>query len=173
MEWIEIDVPKEVITNLYAPIGSVVLHWSLLEQSIEHWVNLIYNLPSGSDVKRWKKKMPFLLTAKIKFLENRFSEMNVLRSVSAKAFKLLGEIDEISETRDILVHGALSKYQPSSDQFVFSRLSLVEGYSGHVISRSVLTIQEILGAGAKMANLSGQTMQLTEKLLTLALDDKK
>jgi hypothetical protein len=159
----EIDTPKEILDVLYAPVGAVVIYWSLLEQSIEFWVAMIYHRPGGN--KNWKKGPPFLLAAKLSFLRAKFADLAELQPFATEALGLLGEIEKMATVRDVLVHGAASTYNPSTQQIKFTRLGIDKAEKKHQERIDYLSIPDILDAGGKILNVNSRTLNFTQRLI--------
>jgi hypothetical protein len=162
MEPVEINPPKEVFDALYPAVGSVVIYWSLVEQSLEHWVAIIYHHPGGN---KDKKQIPFLLGAKLTFLRARFSDAPDLAGMSSEGLALLNKIEQMAKTRDILVHGAISAYQPKTQRLKFIRLGINKADRIHTLNPDYLSIPKILEAADVILGLMTTTINFSNRLV--------
>jgi hypothetical protein len=155
-------IPDEIYRALFPSVGSLVICWSLLEQSVESWVALIYHAPGGNV---GYKKIPFMLNAKLTFLRERFTDLAALQSFSQEGLRLLNEVERLSKIRDILVHGAISDFDEATGRLKFVRLGIDKADNMHQAKDDHLTLHEILEAGNAIVDVNAATLEFGSRLM--------
>lgn len=153
--------PKEVFDALYPAVGAAVIKWALAEQTLEHWVAIIFHSPGGNI---WKNP-PFMLKAKREYLESVFDTLPVLASFRSEGLDLLERAKRLASIRDILVHGAVSGHQPSTGLIKFVRLDIDKSDNKHTIAPELMTVTEILQIGDAISNLTVDLSLFSQRLL--------
>jgi hypothetical protein len=155
-------IPNNVYKALYPTVGSVVICWSLLEQSIESWVAIIYHAPGGN---AGYKRIPFQLAPKLEFLRTRFSDLPTLQPFSQEGLDLLNKVEQMARIRDILVHGAISDFDQATSRLKFVRLGIDKTDNMHQTKEEYLTFQQILDAGKTILDINAATLKFGTHLM--------
>jgi hypothetical protein len=158
----EIDPPAEVINRVYPAIGAVVVFWAMLEQSLEHWVAMIYRHPGGNT---GYKKVPFLFSPKVEFLREKFSNLVVLKPLAAEAFDIIEVVDRLAGVRDIMVHGGITAYQPDTELLKFIRIRIDKTDNMHTLESNYASIREILETSAIILKYWTRSLHFSKRLL--------
>ena len=156
------ELPQEVHDALYPAVGSLIIYWSLLEQSIESWVHLIYHHPGGN--MGWEKTFPFVFRRKVTFLRMRFSDFPAIDTLASDGLALLAEIEAAATKRDIFVHGALSGYEPATQRIKFVRLRVDKVNLIHQMNPDYVTIPQVLADGRIMLALTTASLGFAQRL---------
>ena len=144
-------------------IGFVVVHWSLIEQQLENWVNVCFNNCGGKQFQE-KRGLPRSLTSKTDFLKRCFNRLPVLVPFRDEGVSLVGRVSSASDRRHDLIHGAITELRPdpTSGAFRFRRI----GYHGdlHTFREFDFTPDQFAEFGPILTDLLTDTIVFSQKL---------
>ena len=106
--------PNLASDQMLTVIGACTLHWSLAEAGVDALVTMVYHRFGGKAVER---DIPRMLGRKVKFLRKGFQRSPLLQHMAAEAALLLGQIEELSEKRNLMIHGTPLKHGPEMIEF--------------------------------------------------------
>jgi len=106
--------------RLYGAVGFVVVHWALLEQSLDTCITILYHYCDGKTLVT--SELPFNLTKKRKFLKLAFNNIPKLEAFKDDGLLMVKKVGEMSGKRDDLVHSAITKLEPVNGVFHFQHL---------------------------------------------------
>lgn len=88
-----VDKPSD-IDRLYNTVGYVVVHWALMEQSLDACITIIYHYCDGKTLIA--PELPFSLSNKREFLKSSFKNIPVLSAFKKEGLLMVNKVDEMS-----------------------------------------------------------------------------
>ena len=116
------DFPQQVLMDLYAVTGELVINWGMLEASLNMIVNLVYRDFGGQYANGKAEPIPVPFTRRMNFLKTCFKKIPALVPFQDDARALRGKAKELSVVRDFIAHGFLSGHDPDTGIYTFGRL---------------------------------------------------
>ncbi len=163
-------VPQDALPPLYAAIGETVVNWSMIEAALGFWVAIIYQTAGGS---RHEKVIPLLLGRKMTFLRRCFNTIAALQQFAPEGRTLLDRIENIKDTRNMLVHGVVSDYSPDNHEFLFIRVGLDKAQTMQVIKESYIPAAKILDDSGEAMAIATDSLDFTKRLLQALVPEYK
>ena len=74
------DIPQQVLMDLYAVTGELVINWGIFEASLNMIVNLVYRDFGGQYVTGESEPIPVPFTRRLNFLKTCFKKIPALAS---------------------------------------------------------------------------------------------
>jgi hypothetical protein len=105
-----------------------------------------------------------MLDPKITFLEKRLGDLPELKPLATEGLDLLTQIKVMAQIRDILVHGAISSYDPDTQLLKFMRLRVDKREKIHAMEPEHASIPEILEASSVILRLQTQALTFGHRL---------
>jgi len=151
-DWNTTEVPNATL----AAAGAFSLNWSAMEMGLDFLAGVIWHQYGG---KTLEDENPKALARKITFLRKACKRLDSIRSASQVIESLMTRIDELTETRHRLIHGAVLGV-PQDDTLRLVRL--IHDKRGFHTGEEVTLTREELDHGAAFAQA------IAHRLLTLA-----
>ncbi len=149
--------------NLCQCIGFVVLHWALIEQQLDSWVNVCSNKCGGNHFLQGKG-VPQAMKRKITFLRRCLHGLPDLAPFREECAELLSRVLSAAEKRHDLIHGAITELRPNpiTGGFSFRRI----GYAGddHTFTEFAVTANDFQAFGPILTDLVTDTIAFSQRL---------
>ena len=110
---------------LFKAVGFVVVQWGQAAQSLELIVAMLYQNLGG---KKFARRIPVLLTAKLEFVQKCLNALPDLQSLKTEGETLVRKFEELSEKRHDLIHGAIASVSMEQGGFQFAKLDVRDGF---------------------------------------------
>jgi hypothetical protein len=155
----------EELDSLFKAVGFVVVQWGQAEQSLDMLVAMIYQQLGG---KQFAKRLPKMLSTKLKFLTECLSKISVLAPFRADGDALVADFQRLSDRRNDLIHGAIASLSPHNGAFVFAKLDIeddlhrVREFRFESSEFPVLT-KDLIDLGAHATSLARLIWELVQK----------
>lgn len=157
------DEDIRYFTDLCQCIGFVVLHWSLIEQQLDNWVNVCANNCGGKPFLGGKG-VPQALKRKAIFLKRCLRGLPALAPFRDECIRLIGRILAASNKRHDLIHGAITELRPdpTTGAFSFRRI----GYRGddHTVTEFTVTPNDFHKFAPVLTDLVTDSITFSQKL---------
>lgn len=162
--------PPNIIEALYSDVGRIVVNWSMVEQSLDFVMAIVYHDVGGRKVN---KQMSRRFSGKIEFLRKSFNKLEPLQPFKSEARVMFETAKRLSRTRHDLCHGSLSKYDFENDSFLFVVMDLKDPYTMHDARDAWLLRQQLVDDAASCERLVGELHSLSTRLMEIfMLDDE-
>ncbi len=109
---------KNETKALYQLIGFIVVHWSLLEQSLDDTSLTVFKACGGNTIK---PRVPPNLEGKLKFLHQSFCELSTLSVFKSRGLQIIERVNKLAGKRNELIHGAITNLKSENGGFVFAK----------------------------------------------------
>lgn len=159
--------PEEDFFNaLYLSVGQLVVSFSFIDQSLSHWVAMIFQIYKK---EHGETKIPHELRRKIEFLGRCFRSIDPIRHLEPQTTAIFKRLHPIIEARHFLIHGVLSKYEPGKQKFTYVRVDVTPKIH-KAVSRG-FTFERILKIGNDALTLSRETAEFSHRLLDVTVPE--
>jgi hypothetical protein len=156
--------------GLCQAIGFVVIHWALIEQQVDNWVDAVFHHCGGENLRK-DKDIPRAFNQKRRFLIVCFKKLPSLAPFSREGQNLVTRLTELSVKRNDLIHGAITALSPVNGAFQYRIIGYEKqahtlrefGFDLHdfsILERSLSdTLTEVIKFSEKLADtfLHGMT----------------
>lgn len=156
-----LSIPEDIVEPLYTAVGQLVVNWALMEQALESWVAVIYHQAGGKLVT---PKLSKRLGDKISLLRRWLVEIDQLAPFSPEGVTLLDRIEALGKTRNHIVHGAISEFEPSSLTLTFIKIDTDKCRSMQRANSLRITAAELLSAGTEAMDLASDVVDFGSTL---------
>lgn len=133
--------------RLFLATGELVIHWGLVEESVNMMSAIIYQLAGG---KHLEPELQIMLSRRIRFLRLCFNRLEALASFKDEATKLLDELRNVTELRETLCHSALNGISDNGFVLFFASSRPHKSRSHHYLDERQFQ-PEYIQAGADSA----------------------
>jgi|HubBroStandDraft_6_1064221.scaffolds.fasta_scaffold1000124_1 hypothetical protein len=159
------EMPHDFL-GLCQAIGYVVVHWALIEQQLDNWVNVSFINCGGAPLRK-QKDIPRSLNQKIKFLKICFRTLAALEPFRSDGTDLVNLISTLAPKRNNLIHGAITSIHPVNGAFEFRKI----GYDKqtHTLASFEFTLAEFSTLEESLSNLLTESLAFSVKLGTAFL----
>jgi hypothetical protein len=157
------DVDIRYFADLCQCIGFVVVHWSLIEQQLDNWVNACANNAGGKPFLK-DKGVPQALKRKATFIKRCLRELPALAEFRDECASLLSRVLSASNRRHDLIHGAITELRPdpATGAFKFRRI----GYDGddHTLTEFNVTPSDFRAFAPVLTDLVTDAIAFSQRL---------
>lgn len=109
------------LVGLCTAIGLVEVHWAMMEQQLERWIQLVWHLQGGRTLE---KTIPRAFKQKTNFLRRAFKSIPMLHVFALRAEEILSHAEGLAATRHGLTHAVVSHTEASNGRFILKKLKL-------------------------------------------------
>lgn len=156
------ELPKHIVEPLSGAVGYLVINWAMVETYLDYNMAIIFHAAGGRSVEA---KMGKALNQKIKFLRRSYRRLALLEPFAAEALPLIDRASRLSDTRHIVCHGVISKFDDQGEMFMFRRLNLADGFTMHTSKAVWIAGKQIHDDGVECEQLAAKFHDLTDRLL--------
>lgn len=147
-------------------IGWITHNWAMVEQNFEMCISMIYHDLNGKTLV--SRKLPLPWNQKVTFLKDSFVKIPEMRKYAAQGVDLVDRADAISDDRNDLVHGVLTKLRPVEKKWVFHIFDYDRSdktTNWHVLRFFNFGVDEFLKLERKLVPLAGEVGKFGHRLL--------
>jgi hypothetical protein len=157
------DEDISYFSDLCQCVGFVVLHWALIEQQLDNWVNTFCNACGGKPLLDGAR-VPLSLKGKAKYIRRCLNRLPHLAPFRDECAKLLERILSASNKRHDLIHGAITELRPDLETGAFSFRRI--GYEGdtHTFTDYAIMPDDFRTFFPVLTNLVTDAITLSRKL---------
>jgi hypothetical protein len=146
--------------NLFAAIGKIAVAWAFVEHGLEQCVAIAYRRCGGNKLSN---QVPRALSKKIDFMRKAFRRLAALAKFQPEGLALLGRIQQSSEDRHAVIHGALSGIVEGENAFIFARIDAEPQF--HKVIRSPFSVESLEEKGDSMMALALDVAQFARDMV--------
>ncbi|MFO1246823.1 MAG: hypothetical protein U1E93_01080 [Alphaproteobacteria bacterium] len=156
----QIEVPQELLMPLAASVGTLAIHWGLIENAINLKLALIHDYAGGKEIK---PNLPrTALWKKIEYLEECLEKIPALEPYRLELQGVLDRVGDKSQIRSHVLHGFVSGYTPENQRICFTRLD--PDKNGRVANNLHASLHELAIAGADAVSLASDAADAFKRL---------
>lgn len=159
--------------KFFGAIGRLTISWSHLELGLDTGIYLIHHYLGGKDRE---KELPRALSRKLKYFKRALEHLPISDQDLPKYRGLITNIQDASDTRHDIIHGAVVSHEEGSGEAKLVRLIYKDtGWDAKSIDA---TTQSILTSARDAQELANIVFQVAEGLAVIArqsaeLDDEQ
>lgn len=158
----EADLTDENLDIVYRACGAVVIRWGLVEAMLNHIVTIVYEM-AGEEHR--EPKHPNEFGRKLRFLRLCLKRVAELKPFAAEVAPLLTRAKLLGKTRDIIIHGSLSDYEPATGTILFVLFAKPKEGQKPKVENHRLTIDAIGAMATDAVDLGSDLARFTQRLL--------
>jgi hypothetical protein len=155
-------VPSNVFPPLYTAVGNLVVNWAIAESALNHIIAIIYQKAGGKHVTH---KIPVAFKRRVKFLRLCFNRVDALKPYADEGRDILRKAAKLTFIRNAVIHGAVSNYEPATQQYTFTKLDVVDNDTIHQVNSVTTTLSDLNGAAIDSQNVTRVTNALSDRLM--------
>jgi hypothetical protein len=152
-------MPKQLdddLTSYWTALGFSTASWSALEYVLDTHVQLIRKHYGGKEIAA---EVPRGLKPTVKFLCRCFRQLDSLRGISHTMLPLLEKVTELSEKRNLIVHGAAVGFF-TANGIPLTRLRGAKTRTTYETEEQTVSITEIYAIGHQTAPLAAEIAKI-------------
>lgn len=158
----ENPVPKEVVDPLCTAVGYVVINWAFVEGALDTCINTIYLYAGGRHVET---ELPGAISRKITFVRRCLKSIDALGPFKDEGIALLKRVNVVKDTRHMVVHGCVTKYEPKDHRFTFTKIEPINNRTDQELNRLTITAQKLMEDGSECLSLWKALIQFSHRLM--------
>jgi hypothetical protein len=157
---------QEDLDNIAKAFGLVVIQWGNSEQSLDMLVALLWQ---SFPTREFAKRIPVMLSLKLKFLRKSFASVKTLKPLQTDAEVVFSEFDRLSQMRHDLIHGAVASLAPVDGNLVLMKFDVHDDFH-HVrevrfpVAAYPKLVGELVDLGRNAGQLTHAVFELVQKL---------
>jgi len=156
-------ISEELMPALYTNAGMIVLNWTLVESSFDHWTAIAFHSKGGSELEA---ELPRMFGRKMTFLSKAFKRLPGLAPFASEALVCVGRANKLSELRHYVAHGMATHFDADNDEtFTFQKTDITDDKQWHYTGTLRVKGSDLAGASVELTKLAQQTQALTLRLL--------
>jgi hypothetical protein len=158
------DFPQQVLLDLYAVTGELVIQWGMFEGALNAMIALIYH---DFDGKKYQATIPQPFEQRLKLHAACFNKVPVLAPYALEARAIRSLARETSVVRDFIAHGFLSFYNTETGAYNFVRLDRDGAKTMHKEIPFKATAAELMAKTEDIERLIDLSHTLINKLFAI------
>jgi hypothetical protein len=147
--------------------GLVVIQWGSAEQSLDMLVALLWQC---FPTRTFSKKIPKMLSPKLKFVRTSFNCIDSLAELRNNAERVLNEFDRLSSLRHNFIHGAVASLSPINGNFVLSKFDISDDF--HHVREIYIPVAAYPRLTKDLAKLGGRVTKLVKDVFRLVKEQE-
>ena len=160
----ELDLPAQAAADLYAVTGLLVVHWGLVEASLNRLTNTLYNDHGGDVLGGKNQTIPVSFKRRMKYMKACFKEKEPLAPYAEEAKTVRARARAVSFVRDYIARGYLHHYDPRTGIYTFGRLDTDGNETAHIHTVLEADAQQLIAFSRQMLELSALGHALAARL---------
>jgi len=173
------DISQEKLDRLCAPVGSLILAWSLIDVSVTRITVLIFSIARS---RQPESRAPIMFKHRLKVIDRNFKTNTEFSAYANEWPDWRRQITHLQKLRDAIIHGYVSEYEEDGDAYIFHKLDPVKGgarpgriWPGDSHATFLLRVpyHELSAATLECAPATAALLRISRGLITMAAEKRK
>ncbi len=155
-------LPSDALPPLYTAVGELVVNWAITDSALNSIIAIIYQSAGGKHVDQ---KIPVAFKRRVRFLRLCFNSVDALEPYADEGRNILQKAANLTFIRNAVIHGAVSDYEPETEQYTFTKLDVVNNDTIHQANTVSTTLSDLRGAALNSQNVTRAAIAFSNRLL--------
>lgn len=154
-------VSPEEYQRLFAATGELIIHWGLVEESLNMIIALVYQLGGGKHIE---PELQIMMSRRIRFLRACFNRIAALDPFKVKALSLLDRVGPIADLRETLCHSAITGVSDDGETYHFTSSRPMKSRTIHYLKKADIAHEKLTAAAYATLALGDEAAGFMQRL---------